>query len=76
MNMLRKIVSAPERLWMARHSQGCTTQEITAVWTGVEALVTARRVHQGEVTVRLEKEELAALVAWSRKHTGASGGRS
>lgn len=74
--MLRKIVSAPERLWMARHSQGCTTQEITAVWTGVEALVTARRVHQGEVTVRLEKEELAALVAWSRKHTGASGGRS
>lgn len=76
MNMLRKVVSAPERLWMARHSQGCTTQEITAVWTGLEALVTVRRVHQGEATVRLEKEELAALVEWSCKHTEAGGAQS
>ncbi|WP_454117752.1 hypothetical protein [Microbacterium lacticum] len=62
--MLQKITSSSSELWMGRGSHGMTTQEVTAVWDGIDARVTVKRVHQGEVALSLDKVELEALAAW------------
>ncbi len=62
--MLQKITSSPSKLWMGRGSNGVTAQEITGIWDGFEARVAVKRVHQGEVTLSLDKVELEALAAW------------
>lgn len=71
--MLQKITSSPSKLWMRRGSQGTTTQEVTVTWNGFDVNVTAKRIHQGEVTVHLDKDELEALATWINDRLASTG---
>lgn len=71
--MLRRITASREQLVMRRASNGYETQEVNASWNGHCARLMVRRVHRGEVSVELDREDLEALVRWATDLVATSG---